>query len=49
MDRKALIMTEFGTRFEEEDPVLELMYFSELAHSRRKERRDAARNGNKYI
>lgn len=49
MDRKTLIMTEFGTRFEDEDPVIELMYFSELAHSRRKERREAAAKGNKYI
>ncbi len=49
MERKALIMTEFGTRYEDNDPVLELMYFSELAAARREERRKAYKNGNKYV
>ena len=49
MDRKALIMTEFGTRFEDHDLVLDLMYYSELAYSRREERRKAMGKGNQYI
>lgn len=49
MDRKSLIMSEFNTRFEDDDPVLELMYFSDKASTRRDERRKAYSNGNKYV
>lgn len=49
MNRKLLIMTEFGVRFEDEDPAAELMYFSDVAHQRRKERREAAKKGHVFI
>lgn len=49
MDRKSLIMQEFGTRFEDSDPVYELMYFSELAFARRQEKKEAMKKGQQFL
>lgn len=49
MDRKSLIMQEFGTRFEDSDPVYELMYFSELAFARRQEKKEAMKKGQLFL
>ena len=49
MNRKVLIMTEFGVRFEDEDPVSDLLYFSKIAATRREEKRKAAQKGHIVI
>ncbi len=48
LERKALIMAEFHCVLDDNAPIYELMYFSDLAHGRRKERERARREGLVY-
>jgi hypothetical protein len=45
MERKALIMSEFHCLLDDNAPIYELMYFSDKADARRKERQRARREG----
>ncbi|MNL60374.1 hypothetical protein D3C87_1841770 [compost metagenome] len=48
LERKALIMAEFHCALDDNAPIYELMYLSDLAWARRKERKRAKREGLHY-
>jgi len=49
LDRKEVILSEYGVKYGDDDLVFEFMNMSERAFKRREDRRKAASEGKTYI